>query len=186
MNQVGCFGLIRCSLCYYPARLSRLHACCRCTRQGLRVLHTRQGLASSGEYTGECLCQLVLCASFSHTRICRSHASQAKVHKHSQSNHTQKFLASQPPAAKFATHLCQQEATQDLLTARAAAGATATTSQSLASIELNTIINTQVGICSFLRITPGKHRITSMKQPAKCTTANITSGCMACATSNTC
>ncbi|KAL3161552.1 hypothetical protein ABBQ32_010419 [Trebouxia sp. C0010 RCD-2024] len=75
--------------------------------------------------------------------IVRSHTSQAQVHKHSQSNHTQKFLASQPPATKFATHLCQRDATQDLLSARAAAGATATTSQSLASIELNTIINTQ-------------------------------------------
>ena len=83
-----------------------------------------------------------------HMCTCRTHASAAKVQKHSQCNHSHKLLTSQPPAAKFAAPLAQQDAVHDLFIARAAAGATATTSQSLSSIELNTLINTQVDTCS--------------------------------------
>lgn len=76
--------------------------------------------------------------------VCRSHARHASAGKQPLTKHIQKLMITAPPSGNFATSTTGRSETSDLFIARAAAGATATTSQSLSSVEINPIINTQV------------------------------------------
>lgn len=75
--------------------------------------------------------------------VTRCHANKASSCKQNLSRHGQKALATPPPTNQFAATFPSRDDTNDLFIARAAAGATATTSQSLSSVELNPFINTQ-------------------------------------------